>query len=504
MTQLRASIFGLMEPSRKVSARELWAEIARDVASEFDDEYLYDDDWGYRLVIRTDPLSSPDNAIVRYRTIRASIRRRPGAPTLLDLSVGNLFARADSPIPRPLQVIDDPRYAQWARHAGQVPLETHAQLIERFIADVQDVGWGLEQAKLQPLNIGPPQVRNGAGVRALPTGKFNQLARAPAASPPADIDLVIVEPRRGRSPRAAGQVEAAIKSMFGQRGAWTPRIGAAKEPSEGAVSLILLDDRSDLAKEHDLREMLRLAESRGCGFKLAKASSIAKPYPAQNIAYDLFAIAGGRPWVPADAQPALCSLDAGHDKTGGRSRWVKVETDRQHAIVGVKVIDTQLAEHIPAGVLPRLWPADPEAILCRDGRMSQERALIETRAASEKRPLIEAKKSPTAILWRGTDTERGPALFGDAVVDEHGEVLIQTVPQDVRDYRHPVRLTVSGGGTVEVTTAFLHQQAVPGLSLFHMSRLPGALYFADLVSKLTGDGWPKAIGRGFRVPSIIP
>lgn len=504
MTPLRASIYGLMEPSRRVSARELWAEIAGNVAAEFSDDYLHDDDWGYRLVVRADTLLSPDKAIVRYRTIRASIRRRPGAPTLLDLSVGNLFSRAESSVPDAIQIVDDPRYAQWARHAGQVPLQAHAQLIERFIADVQDAGWGLEQAKLQALNIGAPQVRNGAGVRALPAGKFNQLARAPATSPPADIDLVIVQPRRSRSPRAAGQIEAAIQSMFGHRGAWAPRITSANEPREGAVSLILLDDGSDLAEEHELREMLRLAESRGCGFKLAKTSSIAKPYPTQNIVYDLFTIAGGRPWVPADAQPALCSLDAGHDKTGGRSRWVKVETDRQHAIVGVNVIDTQLAEHIPADVLPRLWPADPEAILCRDGRMSQERALIETRAASENRPLIEAKKSPTAILWRGADAELGPALFGDAVVDEHGEVLIQTVPQDVRDYRHPVRLTVSGGDTVEMTTTFLHQQAVPGLSLFHMSRLPGALYFADLVSKLTSDGWPKAVGRGFRVPGIIP
>jgi hypothetical protein len=504
MTQLRASIYGLMEPSRRVSARELWAEIAGNVAAEFSDDYLYDDDRGYGLVVRADPVLSPDKVIVRYRTIRASIRRRSGAPTLLDLSVGNLFSRTESPMPDPVQVVDDPRYAQWARHAGQVPLDAHAALIERFIADVQDAGWGLEQATLRPLRIAAPQVRNGAGVRALPTGKFHQMARAPAASPPADIGLVIVEPRLGFSPRAAWPIEQAIQSLFGQRGAWAPRITSANEPRVGAVSLIVLDDRSDLADEHDLREMLRHAESRGCGFKLAKASSIAKPYPAQNIAYDLFAIAGGRPWVPADAQPALCSLDAGHDKPGGRSRWVKVETDRQHAIVCVKVIDTQLAEHIPADVLPPLWPGDPGAILCRDGRMSKERALIETRAASEHRRLIEAKKSPTAILWRGSDSERSPALFGDAVVDEHGEVLIQTVPQDVRDYKHPVRLTVSGGDPVGMTTAFLHQQAVPGLSLFHMSRLPGALYFADLVSKLTSDGWPKAVGRGFRIPGIIP
>jgi hypothetical protein len=504
MTQVLASIYGLLEPSRRVSVRELWAEIACNVADEFSDDYLYRGDWGYRVLVRADPLFSADKMLVRYRTIRASIRRQPGAPTLLDLSVGNLFSRTDSPVPDPMHVVDDARYAQWARHAGQVPLDAHAQLIERFIADVQDAGWGLERAKLRPLRIEPPQVRNGSGVRALPTGRFNQLACAPAASPPANIDVVIVEPWPGRSSMAAGKIDQAIVSLFGQRGAWAPRVVSASEPSAGAVNLILLDDQCDLAKEHNLREMLRRAEAQGLGFKLAKASSIPKPYPAQNIAYDLFSIAGGRPWVPVAPQPALCSLDAGHDKDGARSRWVKVETDRGHAVSEVKAIDTVLAEHIPADVLPRLWPTDPVAILCRDGRMSQERALIEARTASESRPLIEAKKSPTAILWRGADSVRAPALFGDAVVDEHGEVLLQTVPQDVRDYRHPIRLTVSGGDPDGMTTAFLHQQAMPGLSLFHMSRLPGALYFADLVSKLTSDGWPKAVGRGFRVPGIIP
>jgi hypothetical protein len=35
-------------------------------------------------------------------------------------------------------------------------------------------------------------------------------------------------------------------------------------------------------------------------------------------------------------------------------------------------------------------------------------------------------------------------------------------------------------------------------------RLPAPIYWAHLVSKLSADGWPKAIGRGFRVPHIIP
>ena len=88
--------------------------------------------------------------------------------------------------------------------------------------------------------------------------------------------------------------------------------------------------------------------------------------------------------------------------------------------------------------------------------------------------------------------------------DDHGEVLVQTVPQNVRDTIHPVRLSTGFARPEELAAVFLHQQAMPGLSLFHMSRLPGTLYFADLVSKLTADGWPKVIGRGFNLPAIVP
>lgn len=129
---------------------------------------------------------------------------------------------------------------------------------------------------------------------------------------------------------------------------------------------------------------------------------------------------------------------------------------------------------------------------------------MEARAAAESRPLIEAKKSAKAILWQASENLERPAQFGDAVIDEHDEVLLQTVPQEIHDYIHPVRLALQGGDAVTLATTFLHQHAIPGLSLFRMSRLPGALYFADLVSKLTSDGWPKAVGRGFNIPHVIP
>ena len=318
------------------------------------------------------------------------------------------------------------------------------------------------------------------------------------------MDFVIVAAGGGSAGRAASQIGRAFEALFGARAQWTPRISEARAPEAGAVNLVLLGDQVDLGTRPDVRNMLRIAESDGTRFKLATPGSVGSAYPAQNIVYDMFLIAGGRPWVPAGKQRPFCSVDAGHQKDESRSRWTKVETDADQLITSVSAIDTPLAEHMPAGVLSQLWPSDPGALLCRDGKLSQERAATEARAGAEGRTLIEAKKSPRAVLWRETEAGLSPARFGDALVDDHGDILLQTVKQEPADYIHPMRLTCQGADLLETATVFLHQQAVPPLSLFRQSRLPGALYFADLVSKLTADGWPKAIGRGFGVPQIVP
>jgi len=503
LTQICASIYALLEPSQRVSAKELWSEIARNVVEEFDDIYLYSDDLGYRICIRTAPSLSPDKVLARYRTIEASIRRQSGSRTLLDLSVGNLFCEAQSESVQRLHVVNDPKYALWARRAGQVPLLEHVRLIEQFAEHVMDAGWMLEQHDLTPFRVPPPKVRNGRSEYLLPTKGFGQLARYPILDIAGDTEFVVV----GKGPsarRAAASLEQGFSRCFSSGSLRSATVSCADRVALSAISLVLLDDYEDLTQNHKLKDILRNAEAEGCRFKLAKAGSLSKPYPTQNIAYDLFMIAGGRPWEPADSQPAFCSIDAGHSAEQGKSRWVKVESDTQQRIFDIKAMLTPLAEQVPIDCIDALWPLQEGAIACRDGRLSQERGQLEERAASENRSLLEVKKKPKAILWC-TDGERIlPAEFGDAVLDEHGDVLLQTVPQNVGDYIHPVRLSTLRGHEEALASSFLHQHAMPGLSLFHMSRLPGTLYLADLISKLTADGWPKVIGRGFRLPSLVP
>ena len=504
MENLRASTYVLPEPSRTMPARALWAEMAHDLASEFPDQYEFAAVWGYRICLKAEVSRSTDRLLVRYRTVEAAIRRRSGRPTLLDLSVGNMFATTSASPPEPLHVVNDPRYAHWARQAGQVSLADHSRLIRQLTTDLMDAGWRLESATLRPFKILPPTVRNGRGVRPFPPEKFYHLAQYPAEVMEPGTDFAVVWADGTQAQRAVDQLSASLAQLLRVRGSQLPIVRKLRRMSPESVNLMLLNDQDDLTNMLGLRDELREAEAAGMRFKLAKLGSLSKPYPAQNIAYDMFQIAGGRPWVPAEPQSAFCSMDAGHDKLGNRSRWVKVETDRQQTIRNVRVSDTGLAEHLPAHLIDEMWPSDATSIACRDGRLAQEKSVMEARAAAESRPLIEAKKSPKAILWRASENGERPAQFGDAVMDEHDEVLLQTVPQDAHDYIRPLRLTLQGDDPIRLATAFLHQHAMPGLSIFRLSRLPGALYFADLVSKLTEGGWPKAAGRGFNIPQVIP
>lgn len=487
-----------------MSARALWSELAEDLACEFDDRYEVIDSRDYQICLKQEAVASSDKRIVRFRTMEASIRRRQGRPTLLDLSVGNLFSLASASPPERLHVVNDPKYAFWARHAGQVSLSDHVRLIGEFTTDLMDAGWRLEHANLRTLKILPPVIRNGHGVQPLPIEKFAVLAQYPAEWAPPNMEFVVVWPDAAAGRIAADSLSAALGKLFRSRSSDGPRVTTSRTICPGSVNLVLIGDLQDLAQASDFRDVLRVAESNGVRFKLAKLSSLSKPYPAQNIAYDMLQISGGRTWMPAETQPAFCSMDAGHDKDARRSRWAKVETDEQQIITKVRVFDTSLAEHVPKELVDDMWPSQSSAIVCRDGRLAQERFVIEDRAKAEGRQLIEAKKSPKAILWRVLDSRYRVAQFGDAVVDDHDEILLQTVAQNAIDYIRPVRLTLHGGEAMELATSFLHQQAMPGLSLFRMARLPGSLYFADLVSKLTQDGWPKVVGRGFVIPQVIP
>ena len=504
-TDLQAGIYAILGAEAARDRIELWESMIGAVTRITPATYRATPAPPFRVVLLTEVARSPDRKIIRLRTIEANIRRKAGFPTLLDLGVGNLFARSDDPDLIPIHIVNDPRYAVWARRAGAVGLTDHLSMCSRFVQHLQGAGWKVERDVLRVQKLPPIEVTNATGAPFVLAGKMAPLLRQPAKWPSTGSDFLVVARSDDVAKRAAHGLQGAFTALMGEHGVpLLPRIRTGRKVCRDCVNLILLDEQLDLNQSGAWLDGLRAEEESGTRFKLSKVGSLGQPYPARNIAFDLFHIAGGRAWRTLQPQSPFCALDAGHDPEGQRSRWVKVETNADNAIVSVLAKHTGRAEHIPAGIISSLWPSQTTAILCRDGRLAQERSTVEARAVRERRPLIEVKKSPKAVIWRVLDGRAAPAALGDAVIDSHDEVLVQSTTPKVEDYVHPVRLATQGGDLLQLATNFLHQHAVPPLSLFNFPRLPGALYYADLVSKFTSDGWPKVIGRGFRVPLVVP
>ncbi len=499
---LHAGIYALQGDA--TDRREVWESIARSTQSAAGGDYrLGPTPYPLRAYLLNEVACSPDRAVLRYRTIEANVRRKAGRPTLVELSVGNVFVGADDPDMLPIHIVDDHRYAGWARNVSAVRLTDHVGLVNKFVQRATSSGCRMRPDELRPHSLRSAEVANASGVKQRLDGNLVILFGDPIRFPDVSRDYLVVSKSGSAAERAAKQLAATFHALLRRHHERLPKIRAGPKVSADCTNLILLDDSLNLATRPAWLEALKAAEAEKVRFKLSKIGTLSNPFAARNLAFDLFHLAGGKAWQTAEPTTPFCALDAGHDAERKISRWVCVECDAQLEISSVGIRQTERAEHVPARILDSLWPQHREAILCRDGRMSQERAAIERRAAREHRAVIEVKKSPQAVLWRMQSGEPQPAAVGDTVEDSHGDLLLQTINASPRDYAHPVRLTVHGGDPIVLATRFLHQHAMPGLSL-GSSRLSGALYFADLVSKTTGDGWTRAIGRGFNVPQVVP
>lgn len=276
-------------------------------------------------------------------------------------------------------------------------------------------------------------------------------------------------------------------------------------PDPSSVTLILLPDTIDLAARADLRARLAAWEGAGGLFKLARMATLGQRFAVQNICFDLASLTGRDFWQCASAVNPAVAFDAGHDTSIQRSRWASAFVDDRLHVASLKAIDTELAEHIPQNVVDQFWPSDAKSMVLRDGRLARERDSMRALAKIDERWLLEVKKHPGTILFRDEAGRSVGAEFGDAVVDAHGDVLLQTLSQDTSDCHHPLRLSLASSADRDAQVqAIFAQTAVPGLTLFRPSRLPGAIYWADLASKLDKSGWTQVIGRGWRLESVVP
>lgn len=504
--ELNASVFELLESGPGRPVRALWDEIQQDLCEAFPEKYAPHSKAPYAMVLLHELSVSTDRSLLRYRTLDLSILSRRDSPTLIEVSIGNLFVRADDPKRTPIATSDYPRHAKWSRNKGMVSLREHVALAWQAMDDLADAGWLVSLARLMPVEVSIPRVRSAGGVAVFSPGNMRQMVRNPISMPPLGWKLRILG-EMGRSPVALGdKLGKGFDALFRNSHAVPANILSGGEPEENEVALIVLDDDKDLLLQPDMLKWLASLERQGWRFKLAKRKSLLQDYPLQNICYDLFLLAGGRPWNLEFPVTPIVAMDAGHSVEAGRSRWAMARMGEDMSINGVRFIETELAEHLPESVLSAFWPTEKNATVCRDGRLARERQSLVRRAELEHRALWEVRKHPKAIMFRGDPDSAQPAQFGDALTDPHDDQLIQTIPQKTDDYSHPLRLNLAAGDTdiKSELGSFFVQVAVPAMSMFNLPRLPGGLYWADLASKLSAGGWTQVIGRGFEMAEAVP
>lgn len=499
---LRATTFVLYDTSPSRKGLDIWAELAEDVCDEEDSRFQAMSGKPYRLQINGSDDYSPDRRFVRFRTINVAIRLKQGFPALLDVSCGNwLFAVGNLKQNLPTFDIPDSR---WVRGTTAIRLEEQLRLIHEFVLNLEDAGWQLEPAPLVPLDLESPKIETGSGVRRYDPSLVSRFAATPLWQPAVRLGILVLDnPSTGAD--VANRLAQAWQRMF----RWTPVVTAQlKEPLPElhAATLVVIPDQVDLAQRPDLRELLHIWEMEGRIFKLARRSTTTKPYPLNNLCFDLSLIAGSLAWRPVEEAVPAVSVDAGHDTVQRRSRWASARINGDLQLSSLRAIDTELAEHLPSQVVSAFWPTDANSMVVRDGRLARERQALDSRALAEGRLLWEVKKSPTALLFRGEMQTPKSAQFPDAVIDPHGEVLLQTLTQGDGDCIHPVRIALSGNSATiqHCLPALLTHCAAPMLSMYQQSRLPGPVYWADLASKLDRAGWSQVIGRGCGLADVIP
>lgn len=504
MSALHASIYQIEDSKDFKYPKDLWEHLATNLQKQYPDKYAFRSNTGFSVVALNESAISPCKTLTRYRRISVSIRRKRDHSTLIEISAQNLFQRQGEPLFARVDLKEYPKLQKWIREAQQVSLNDNIRMITGFISDVTACGFKVSEAPLIPFSYPAPKVETMRGERSFPVEKPSNLFKQ-VYSPPRYLNFTIstlFEKEQSIDGSVIQNINNTLRSLLGPTNCHQLQhsIGAMKD----SLNIIVIPEDLELHENLRSREILWACESRGYLFKLTKLSSLNNRFSLKTLLCDLLHIGGASFWKPADTSIGFFAVDAGHSKTQNKSRWTKVETDSQLNIVSLKTFDTPLAEHIPDHLVNELWPSQETAVFCRDGRFSKEQRAYRERGFKENRPMLEVKKYPRSILWRSENQIKKGSIFGDAVVDPHGEITIQSCTQDINDYISPLRINIVHGEQDIIINEFLNQLCLQSLSTFSISRLHGALYYADLMSKLTEAGWPKVVGRGFRLQETIP
>jgi len=514
--ELRATVFTLSPPKGFSNGRELLDSLISDTANasqgtlrlvRFQRQSLVLPRWSHKVL---DPPGLHRYLDLRFRVLWPH-SDSPGLEVILKeapQATGNAAGQVDAF----LEALSPwrerfPEAAKWVRNVSDISLTAHIHAVSTWFRAAESAGWNPRRMPLTEIFPKKRFIIWGQG-RKLLEGPFKSiiLARSPLRIP-RRIDLNLVT--RTQYARSIEAFEAAFRRFWPSlpvsiRHARIEHFPMIAPP---ALSLLAIPDDEDIVNSPWI-DWLRKSEAAGSLFKIVRQQSLRSSQALSNMCFDLFMLAGGVPWAAdiEEQDATVLGLDAGHNRDERWSRWVCARLKVGDNTISCCTTRTELAEHIPTAAAGRILPTggDSEVLtVFRDGRfMSESPQDISPRGMT-----VSVVKHPRAVLYRQFGSRLRSAKFGDALLYPDGRVLLQTSSnRDVgSNWKMPIRISVEHREQIEravYLTVLLCRQ--PALGVYQQPRLPSPVYWADLISKTTSDGWPKVVGRGLGLESIIP
>lgn len=513
--ELAATVFRVHPPMSVSNGRELLEALIHDCAQSSQDQLTIIGKHRKNLVLTTRGQKTfGSSGLHRFLDLRFTLLWPKSDSPGIEVCGGNCFAvnqdtQTSSLVPiSPSEVyMQFPEASDWMGIVSDISLSAHIQAISAWFRAAKRAGWSPVRMDLDRIPHQECFIRSGRGTQPLEEPfKSIILTRKPVYSP-RQINLRVISTTKDT--RVTESLQGAFHRWWKSLSISVRYAGIDQQPlvDPPEVGLLVIPDDCDI-QESPWIDWLRSSEAKGSLFKIMRHSTLRSSEALTNVTFDLFMLAGGIPWtaVIGEEETTVLGLDAGHNRDQRWSRWVCAQIDTAINSVTCNVVRTKLAEHIPVTAIERLLPKGrvaKELTIFRDGRFHG----ASRREISSNGMIVSVAKHPNAVVYRKWGARALPAEFGDALRYPDGRVLLQTSSNtsNAKAWKLPVRLSVEQPNQVEravrLTTMLCRQ---PALGVYSQPRLPVPIYWADLVSKTTSAGWPKVVGRGLGLESIIP
>lgn len=490
---VNATVFSLEEVEVGRPNRDIAIEMAEALAGEYPERYALGVSHGELVAIKDARACYPkDPGVCRYRTIDYNIVRLANGAAI-ELCVSNQFVGLKNES-------ESGDLAAWKKRISDVPWKEHVERVRQLVLDLEEAGWILPVMDLESYQARQVRMVNRAGSVFYDGRGFSKIVKEPLVIPDG-IDLVVAD---SAGEMSQGMIEGlidALNRLFNDKqgkAVTVSRKNDLERLSADQVGLIVLPSEWVPSPRDPLYAFLQQLESTKAKFQLSLAKSLHNRFSLQNIAFSLFELAGGLGWTTETHRArTIISLDAGHARVASLSRWCATRYESKSSKVDVAFYDSERKENLTEAVFERIaakWSGKGYEVW-RDGRWHKDDvSWIQPKFPASQ--CYEVIKNPRSVLYRGSIESPAVPHLGDCVRYENGHYLVQTIEVDgAKGYQRPLR--VRGDIDGEQLDDIVSLCKRPAKSIYHSSRLPIPLYWADRASKLTVDGWLKAIGQGW-------